>query len=120
MHYWYKKHPYSSIMLIYDHDHYSQDYGQIKEAFRALPKDHILKPDISDIEFRSSNNGNDIGFILYVFDIRYQRILEGTEPIEVEIKFPENIPSGIYGYALVLTNSLVSIISDGNRLFDLL
>ena len=120
MHYWHRKNPDSAILLNYDDDDYSQGYGQIKETFRALTKDDFLKPFTSDIDFRSSNNGNDIGYNLYVSDKRYQRNFESAQPIKVEFKFSENIPAGIYGYALVLTNKWVSIISDGQRHFDLI
>ena len=68
---------------------------------------------------RSSNNGDDIGYNFYVFDIRYQKNLESAEPVKVEIKLSENIPAGIFGYALVLTNKSVSISSDGQRHLDL-
>ena len=36
----------------------------------------------------------------------------------MEIKFDGVVPAGIYGYALVLTNKLISISSDGQRMFD--
>ena len=39
----------SSILLNYDDDDYSQGYGQLKEAFKALTKDDILKPNITDM-----------------------------------------------------------------------
>ena len=50
----------NSILLKYDHDEYCQGYEQIRKAFRALKKDDILQPFISDNDFRSSN-GNDFG-----------------------------------------------------------
>ena len=109
----------SSILLNYDDDDYSQGYGQIKEAFRALTKDDILQPYISEDDFRSSNEGNNIGYNIYAFDIRYRKNFENAQPVKVEFKFSENIPAGIYGYALVLTNKLISISSDGQRMFDL-
>ena len=99
-----EKYPDSSILLNYDDDVYYQGYGQIKEAFRGRTKDDILQPYISDRDFRSSNNNNDIGYNLYVFDIRYQKNFENSQPIKVEFKFDGVIPAGIYGYALVLTN----------------
>ena len=34
--------PDSHILIIYSDDDYSQDYGQIKKAFRALSKDDLL------------------------------------------------------------------------------
>ena len=110
----------SSILLNYNDDDYNQGYGQIKEAFRALTKDDILQPYISDHDFRSSNNNDDIGYNLYVFDILYQKDFENAHPIKVEFKFDQPIPAGIYGYALVLTNKKISISSDGQRHFDLI
>ena len=101
-----ERYPDSAILLNYDDDDYSQGYGQIKEAFRALAKDDILKPYITEDDFRSSNNGNDIGYNIYAFDIRYQKNFENAQPVKEEFKFSENIPAGIYGYALVLTNKL--------------
>ena len=106
-------------MLNYNDDDYSQGYDQIKEDFRALSKDDILKPFISDNHFRSSNVANNIGYILYVFDIRYQKFFESAQPIKVAFKIDAVNPAGIYGYALVLTNRLIGISSDGQRHFDL-
>ena len=71
-----EKYPDSTISLNYDDDDYNQAYGQIKKAFTALTKDNILQPFVSDHDFRSSNNGDSIGYNLYVFDIRYQKIIE--------------------------------------------
>ena len=115
-----EKYPDSSILLNYNDDDYNQGYGQIKEAFRALTKDDILQPYISDGDFRSSNNNNNIGYNLYVFDIRYQKDFENSQPIKLEFKFDGVVPAGIYGYALVLTNKKISISSNGQRHFDLI
>ena len=114
-----ERYPDSAILLNYDDDNYSQGYGLIKEAFRALTKDDILKPYITEDDFRSSNEGNNIGYNIYAFDIRYQKIFENAQPVKVEFKFSENIDAGVYGYALVWTNRLISITSDGQRMFDL-
>ena len=114
-----ERYPDTAILLNYDDDEYSQGYGQIKEAFKALTKDDILKPYISEDDFRSSNEGNNIGYNIYAFDIRYQKNFENSQPVKVEFKFSENIAAGLYGYALVLTNRLASITSDGQRMFDL-
>ena len=114
-----ERYPDSGILLNYDDDNYSQAYGLIKETFRALTKDDILQPYISENDFRSSNNNNDVGYNIYAFDIRYQKNFENAQPVKVEFKFSENIDAGIYGYALVLTNRLISITSDGQRMFDL-
>ena len=109
----------SGVLLNYDDDDYSQGYGQLKEAFKALTKDDIVKPYITEDDFRSSNESNNFGYNIYVFDIRYQKNFENAQPVKVEFKFSENIPVGIYGYALVLTNRFASISSDGQRMFDL-
>ena len=71
--------------------------------------------------FRSSNvRTDDVGYILYVFDIRYQNIFTNSLPIEVDFKFVGVVPNDINGYALVLANKLISVSSDGNRHFDLI
>ena len=114
-----EKYPDSGILLNYNDDDYAQGYGQINEAFKALTKDDLLQPYISDADFRSNNDGDNIGYNIYAFDIRYQKNFESSQPIKVEFKFDGAIPAGIYGYALVLTNKLVSITSDGQRMFDL-
>ena len=116
-----EKYPDASILLNYDDDDYSQGYHQIKEAFRALTKYDILQPYISDDNFRTSNSAaNDVGYNLYVFDIRYQKDFTNSQPIKVEFKFDGVVPNDINGYALVLTNKLISISSDGQRHFDLI
>ena len=119
-----EKYPDAGILLNYDDDDYSQGYHQIKEAFKALTKDEILQPYItyiSDDNFRTSNAAAiDIGYNLYVFDIRYQKNFTNSQPIRVEFKFEGVVPNDINGYALVLTNKLVCVSSDGQSHFDLI
>ena len=79
-----EKYPNSAILLNYDDDDYSQGYGQIKEAFKALTKDDVLQPYITEDVFRSSNEGNTIGYNIYAFDIRYQKNFENAQPVKVE------------------------------------
>ena len=57
-----ERYPDNAILLNHDDDDYSQGYGQIKEAFKAITKGDILKPYISEDDFRSSNEGNNIGY----------------------------------------------------------
>ena len=92
----------------------------VKEAFRVLSEDDILEPYISDNDFRSTNNCKNIGYTLYVFDIRYQKNFEPVQPIKVDFKFDGVFPADVYGYALVLWNKLIIISSDGKRHFDLI
>ena len=64
--------------------------------------------------FRSTYN-------FYIFDITKQKEHIAAQPIRLEFKFSAVIDVNDYiAYALVLTNKLVSISSDGQRHFDLL
>ena len=92
----------------------------MKRRFKALTKDDILQPYISENDFKSSNDGDKVGYNLYSSDIRYQKNFESAQPIKVEFKFSENLPARLYGYGFVSTNRLVSISSDGQRHFDLI
>ena len=117
-----EKYPDNSVLLNYNDDDYSQGYVQIKEAFKALTKNIILQPYKIEDDFRSSNvgnAGNEIGYNIHAFDIRYQQNYESCQSVKVEFKLGAAVPAGIYGYALVLTNKLFSISSDGQRMFDL-
>ena len=65
---------------------------------------------MSDHDFRI-----DIGYNLYVLDIRHQENFTASQPIKVKFKFDGVVPNVINGYALVLTNKLLGISSDGQR-----
>ena len=92
----------AGILLNYDDDEYSQWYAQIKEAFRAFIKVDILRPCISDHDFRSSNvRADDVGYNLYVLDIRYQQNVTASQPVKVELNFDGVVLDDINGYALV-------------------
>ena len=109
------------ISLNYDDDEYSQGYHQIEEAFKAPTKDDILQRYISEGDFRTPNvRAADVGYYLYIFDKRYQKNYTASQPIKVEFKFDGVVPNNVNGYALVLTNKLFSISSDGQRHFVLI
>ena len=114
-----EKYPDVRKLTNYDDDVFSKGYHQIKEAFIAITKDNILQTYISEDDYRSSNDDDDIGYIIHAFDIRYQKNLESAQPIKVKFIFDGVVPAGIYGYALVLTNRLTSISSDGQLHFDI-
>ena len=59
--------------------------------------------------------------ILYMFSI-YDTLQKFTaaQPIKIDFVFDGVFPIDINGFALVLTNKLVSIIPDGQRHFDLI
>ena len=56
-----EKYPDNAIILNCNEDNFSQAYGQIKEVFKALTKDNILQPYVTEDYFRSSNDGDNIG-----------------------------------------------------------
>ena len=110
-----EKYPDSAVLLNFKDDDYSRGDAQIKEVFRALTKDSILQPYISE----DDNDDNDIGYIIHSFDTRYQKNLEIGQSLKVEFKLDGDVPAGIHGYALLLTNRLATISSDGQRMFGL-
>ena len=114
------KYPDAGISLNYADDDYSQGYHQIKEASKALTKGDILQPYISE-DLRTSNvRAADVGYNLYVFDIRYQKNYTACQPIKLEFKFDGLVPNNVNGSALVFTNKLFFLSSDGQRHFDLI
>ena len=105
----------------YDDDGYFQGYGQNKEIFRAVSKDDILQSYISDPDLRSSNvRADDVGYMLYVFVIRYQQNFTASQPFKVEFEFDGVVPNDLNAHGLVLRNQLVSVSSDGQRHFNLI
>ena len=56
----------------YNDDDYSQGYAQITEPFRSLNKDDILQPYLSENDFGSSNDGDNIGYKVHSFGLGYK------------------------------------------------
>ena len=74
-------------------------------------------------DFITSNSypdGNP-GFKLNVFDIRHHQDLSSAQPIKVRFDFRPAVPvaTKLFGYALLLTNQLVSVSSERQTKFDL-
>ena len=55
--------PDTDNLLNYSDDDYSQGYDQIKEAFKALTENNILNPYITEDDFRSFNDGDNMVII---------------------------------------------------------
>ena len=91
----------------------------MKGALRALIKDNILQPYVSEEDFIFSKEGDNIDYNIHAFDIRYQKNFQNGQSVKVEFKLDGVVPAGIYGYASVSTKRLVSISLDGQRMFDL-
>ena len=97
-----EKYPDAAILINYDDDDYAQGYTQIEELFRALTKDDILQPYISEDDFRSSNGrAADVGYNLFIFDLRYQKNFTPSQSNQIEFKFDGVVPDDVNGYALV-------------------
>ena len=117
-----EKHPDAGFFLKDgDDDDYCRGYAQIKESFRAQTQNVILQAYISAHDFASTDvndageNNICIGYNLNVFDKRYQKDFTVAQPIKLERKLDGVIPADVYGFALVITNKLVSISSDGKE-----
>ena len=113
-----EKHRETATFLNHKNDDYSQAYGQIK-AFTALTKDKKLQQYKGEDDFRSSNDGDNIGYNIHAFDIRCQKNFESGQPVKREFKNDGVVPAEIYGYALISTNRSASKSSDGQRMFHL-
>ena len=103
----------------------SENFTFKKASAANNAKVKFLEQCTSDQDF-GSLNGNDAGedndsfdYNSYAFHKRYQKKLETAQPMKVDFKFSAKFPARFYGYALVLTNKLASISSDGQRHFDL-
>ena len=74
-------------------------------------------------EFITSNNYPDGNLVhnLYVFDIRHHQVNSSAQTIKVRHDFKPVVPAttNLSGNALLLTNKLMSVSSDGQRHFDL-
>ena len=74
----------------------------------------FLKPIIDYKNFRNEYN-------FYIFDLNNQKEKIAAQPIRLEFKFDGIIDANTYSaFALVLSNRLVSVSSDGQRHFDLI
>ena len=97
--------------IIFHEDHY-----RIENFFLKHTEDRVLKLFLNINSLRRNYN-------FYVFDISNQNNHIAAQPISVEFRFYETGALNVLdytGFASVLTNRLVSIGSDGRRMFDLL
>ena len=109
-----EKYPDDGIECDYDRDKYDQAYSEIENFYLLKNETNLLNPFIDLHKFRTNYN-------FYVFDLSKQKDNIASQPIRLEFKFNAAIDVADYiAYALVLTPKLISISSDGQRLFDLL
>ena len=62
-----ERYPDNRLFLNDDDDKYFQGYEKIKEAFKASTQDDIWQSYVSKHDHRSSNDGDNIGYVLYSF-----------------------------------------------------
>ena len=112
-----EKVPDAGIKCNYATDKYSQAYGEIVSCFRHLAKDIILQPYFTQKDFVTANNYPDgnLGYYLYVFDIRHNQDYSSSQPIRVRFDFTPAVSTAtnLIGDALLLTIKKISISSDG-------
>ena len=119
-----EKIPDAGINSNYAFDKYSQAFGEIVSCFRHLARDNILQPYFSQKDFITSNNYRDAnpGYILFVFDFRHHQDYSSAQPVKARFDFRPAFPAAtnLIGYALLLSNKLVSVSSDGQKQIDLI
>ena len=86
---------------------------KLKKLFKLERKtisfNHTYLKMISDLQM----TGLMMLVIIYMFSIYRYTNCAASQPIKVEFKFDGFVPNDVNGHALVLTNKLVSISSDG-------
>ena len=102
---------------------YSQTYGEIVSCFRHSAKNIILQLYITQKAFLTSNNypGGNPGYNVYVSDNHHHQDFSSAQNIRVRFDFRPVVPAAtnLTGYAVLLTNKLVSVSSDGQKQFNL-
>ena len=81
-----------------------------------MAKDNILQPNITQKDFITSNEyaNDNPGYTIYVFDIRNHQNYSSAQLMKVRFDFKPAVPAAtnLIGYALLLTNKLMSVSSD--------
>ena len=72
-----------------------QAFGEIVSSFRPLAKDSTSHSSIKQKAFITSNNFPDgnLGYYIYVFDIRHHQDYSSAQPIKVRFDFRPAIPA---------------------------
>ena len=105
--------PKDRMNIYYDTNNYNEAY----KAIVSFNKDyngllHNIKPYINHRTFKSS-------YGIYVFDARYQSDHIGPHPIQLNFKFSAAV-ADVICHALVLTRKIISVISGGNKMVDII
>ena len=94
---------------------YNEPYNEIRRFY----KDYIKgegSPNISFKDFKELYN-------LWVFDLRNQKDNPSSQPISVDFKFRvgyDAVTANYQATALILSQKIISVSSDGQRQFDII
>ena len=94
---------------------YNEPYNEIRRFY----KDYIKgegSPNISFKDFKKLYN-------LWVFDLRNQKDNPSSQPISVDFKFRvgyDAVGADYQATALILSQKIISVSSDGQRQFDII
>ena len=98
----------------FNRNRYNEAYNEVKRFF----KDYIHGEGSSYISFKNFKKL----YPLWVFDLRAQRHNDSDQPIQVKFKFRAGydvVGENYQATALVLTQKIISVSSDGQRQFDI-
>ena len=107
-----ESYPEDRMNINYSANNYNEAFKEIvsfNKDYNGLP--HNIEPNINHRLFKSS-------YRIYVFDTRYQRDHIGPQPIQVSFKFSAAV-ADVICHALVLTRTVISVNSDGNKMVDI-
>ena len=64
----------------------SQTYGELVSCLSLLTEDNVFQPYLTQKVFRRENHKNEIGYVLYIFDIRCHQKYSNPQPIKVQFR----------------------------------
>ena len=105
--------PEDRMNINYGANNYNKAFKEIvnfNKDYNGLP--HNIKPYINHRTFKSN-------YRIYVLDTRYQIDHIGPQPIQLNFKFSAAV-ADVICHALVLTRTVISVNSDGNKMVDII
>ena len=70
----------------------SQTYGELVSCLRLLTEDNVFQPYLTQEIFRGENDKNEMGYVLYIFDIRRHQKYSNPQPFKVQFRLFEVFP----------------------------
>ena len=112
------RYPDNEFQVDFNRNKYNEPYNEIRRFYKDYIKDIKGEgpPYITFKDFKELYN-------LWVFDLRAQKDNPSAQPIRVNFKFSAAFNHAANNYqavALVLTQKMISVSSDGQRMFDII